>query len=94
MNNIVRRKKMESMKKGKIAEKIVEEMFKQSGFKVRSAGYESTFTDLADRDNLLQGPAAKYIRHHPDFIVVDKHNNAYLIEVKYRKFGLIDQKMV
>jgi hypothetical protein len=83
--------KMDSMQKGKAAEKIVEKMFKEAGFRVFRAGYESTFKGLADRYNLIQGPAAKYIRHHPDFIVVDKKNYAYLIEVKFRRFGLINQ---
>ena len=80
------------MQKGKTAEKIVEGMFKEAGFKIVKAGYENTFKGLADKENLLQGPAAKYIRHHPDFIVVDRFNKAYLIEVKFRTFGLIDQK--
>ena len=80
------------MQKGKLAEKLVEGMFSEAGFKVIKAGYENTFKDLADRNNLIQGPAAKYIRHHPDLIVVDKYNRAYLIEVKYRRYGVIDQK--
>jgi hypothetical protein len=84
--------KMDNMQKGRISEKIVEKMFKEAGFKVVKAGYENTFKGLADRENLLQGPAAKYIRHHPDLIVVDKFNYAYLIEVKFRTFGVIDQK--
>ena len=83
---------MDNMQKGKTGEKIVEDMFKEAGFKVIKSGYENKYRDLADRNNLLRGPAAKYIRHHPDLIVVDKSNNAYLIEVKYRKFGLIHQK--
>jgi len=82
----------DNLVKGKKAEKIVEQMFRESRFKVIKAGYENTFKELADRFNLIQGPAAKYIRHHPDFIVVDKFNNAYLIEVKYRRFGIINQE--
>ncbi len=81
----------ENFEKGKKAEKIVKQMFKEAGFKVKKSGYENTFGDLADKDNLIQGPAAKYIRHYPDFIVVDPSNNAYLIEVKYRRFGEIKQ---
>lgn len=81
----------DSLRKGKIAEKIVEQMFKEAGFKVICAGYENTFSELADQYNLLQGPAAQYIRHHPDFIVVNSNNEAFLIEVKYRRFGIIDQ---
>ncbi len=82
----------DNLKKGKLAEKIVEQMFKEAGFKVISAGYEKTFSQLADQYNLLQGEAAQYIRYHPDFIVVNSNNEAFFIEVKYRKFGVIDQK--
>lgn len=52
----------DNLKKGKIAEKIVEKMFKESGFKVIQAGYEKTFSQLADRYNLLQGEASLSIR--------------------------------
>jgi hypothetical protein len=83
---------MDNMQKGKKAEKIIEGMFKEAGFKVFKSGYENTFKDLADRNNLIKGPAGKYIRHHPDFIVVDKQNYAYLIEVKFRRYGLINQE--
>jgi len=83
---------MDNMTKGKIAEKLAIQMFKEAGFKVKKAGYENTFKDLANKNNLIKGPAGEYIRHHPDLIVIDKFNNAYLIEVKYRKFGLIKQK--
>ena len=83
---------MNNMQKGKIAEKLAIQMFKEADFKVKKAGCENTFKDLADKDNLIKGPAGEYIRHHPDLIVIDRSNNAYLIEVKYRKFGLIEQK--
>ena len=82
----------ENFKKGKLAEKIVWQMFKEAGFKVIPSGYESTFSELANRYNLIQGPAAQYIRHHPDFIVINPRNEAFLIEVKYRKFGIINQQ--
>ncbi|MFC1768978.1 GcrA family cell cycle regulator [Nanoarchaeota archaeon] len=82
----------DNMEKGKIAEKLAIQMFKEAGFKVKKSGYENTFKDLADKDNLIKGPAGEYIRHHPDLIIIDRYNNAYLIEVKYRKFGLIYQK--
>jgi hypothetical protein len=86
------KKMMSNMTKGKIAEKIAIQMFKKAGFKVKKAGYENTFTDLADKNNLLKGPAGQLIRHHPDLIVIDKQNNAYFVEVKFRKYGVIDQK--
>lgn len=82
----------EGMKKGKIAEKIVEQMFKEAGFKVKRAGYENTFTDLAQQKEKIGGPAGQYIRHHPDLIVINPRNEAFLIEVKYRRFGVINQR--
>ena len=57
---------MDNMQKGRISENTGEKMFKEAGFKVVRAGYENTFKGLADKENLLQGPAAKYIRHHPE----------------------------
>ncbi len=81
----------ECMKKGKIAEKIVGQMFKEAGFKVIHSGYEKTFSQLADRYNLLGGPAGNYIRHYPDFIVINERNEAFFVEVKYRTFGIINQ---
>lgn len=84
----------DNMKKGKLAEKIVKQMFKDAGFKVVQSGYENTFSQLANQYNLLQGEAAQYIRHHPDFIVVNSHNEAFLIEVKYRRLGVIDQNAI
>ena len=85
---------MNNMEKGKTAEKLAIQMFKEAGFKVKKSGYEHTFSDLVNRDKPLKGPAANYIRKHPDLIVVDENNNSYLIEVKYRKRGTIDREDV
>lgn len=82
-------KKMDGMTKGKIAEKIVESLFKDAGFKVIKYGYEYTVPQLADRNNLIKGEAAEFIRHQPDFIVVNEYNEAFFIEVKYRREGKI-----
>jgi hypothetical protein len=72
------------MKKGRIAENIVSSMFKEAGFKVIKYGYEYTVPQLANRNNLIKGKAAAFIRHQPDFIVVNKKNEAFFIEVKFR----------
>ncbi|MFC1742293.1 hypothetical protein ACFL3V_07195, partial [Nanoarchaeota archaeon] len=76
--------KMDPMTKGKKAEKLIADLFKEAGFKVIKYGYEHTVKELADRYNLIKGPAAQYIRHQPDFIVVNKKNEAFFIEVKHR----------
>ena len=77
---------------GKTAEKIVAQMFEEAGYKVINYGYEYTVPELADRNNLIKGDAANFIRHQPDLIVVDKDNNAFFIEVKFRREGKILKK--
>jgi hypothetical protein len=81
-----------NMKKGKKAEKIVADLFKEAGFKVVKYGYEHTVPDLADRNNLIKGRAADYIRHQPDFIVVNKRNEAFFVEVKHRSKVIMPEK--
>jgi len=75
---------MDSMEKGKTAENIVMDLFKEAGFKVYRYGYEHLLPELADRENLLQGRAAQFIRHQPDLVVVNKRNEAFFVEVKFR----------
>jgi len=83
-----------NMRKGKIAEKIVEGMFKEAGFKVIRYGYEYTVPELADKSNLINGKAGKYIRHQPDFIVVNGRNEAFFVEVKHRSKKIIPEKEI
>ena len=78
---------MNGMQKGKLAENIVKDMFKEAGFKVINQGYEYTVPALVDRYNPIQGKATEYIRHQPDFIVVNKRNEAFFVEVKFRTEG-------
>jgi len=75
--------------KGKVAEKIVKDLFTEAGFRVINYGYEHTVPELADRDNLIKGLSADFIRHQPDFIVVNEKNEAFFVEVKFRKQGKI-----
>jgi hypothetical protein len=74
----------DNMKKGKKAEAIIADLFKEAGFKVIKYGYEHTVKELADKNNLIKGMAGQYIRHQPDFIVVNKQNEAFFVEVKHR----------
>jgi hypothetical protein len=83
---------MNNMEKGKTAEKIIENMFKEAGFKVIKYGYEYTVPGLADGRNPIQGLASQYIRHQPDFIVVNKRNEAFFVEVKFRTEGILKNK--
>ncbi len=73
--------------KGKLAEAIVRCMFEDLGFEVISYGYENTCPTIAKKYHTIKGDVKNLIRKAPDFIIVDKENNAYFIEVKYRKNG-------
>jgi len=75
---------MNNMEKGKLAENIVKKMFEEAGFKVYKYGYEHLLPELADKNNLLKGMAGQYIRHQPDFVIVNKRNEPAFIEVKFR----------
>ena len=79
---------------GRKAEKLVQDMMEELGFKVIPFGYEYLLRDLANKKNLLKGPAGKVIRSQPDFVIIDKDNYTYFIEVKYRKYGEISEKSI
>ncbi len=81
------------MQKGKTAENIVKEMFESAGFKVIRYGYEHTVPSLADKENLITGRASDYIRHQPDLIVVNEHNEAFFVEVKFRSYKIADREI-
>jgi len=83
---------MNGMAKGKKAEGIISDMFKEAGFKVIKYGYEHTVPELVDRYNPINGEAAEYIRHQPDFIVVNRGNEAFFVEVKFRKEGILKDR--
>ncbi len=85
---------MDSMEKGRAAEKIVSDLFEEAGFKVIKYGYEYTVRELADKSNLIQGKAAEYIRHQPDFIVVNKRNEAFFVEVKHRSKTIMPDREI
>lgn len=72
------------MGRGKHAEKIVKKMLTDAGFEVYNYGYEYTVKDLAMRENKVKGVAGEYLRHMPDFVIVNKTNYAFFIEVKFR----------
>ncbi len=80
------------MKAGKIAEKIVKELFEEAGYEVIRYGYEYTVPRLARRKIKIIGEAADYIRHQPDFVVINKKNEAFFVEVKFRSSGVIKKE--
>lgn len=73
----------ENLKKGRMAESIVEELFRLNGWRVEKYGYEYTVPHLCEGAN-LKGDAGHFIRHQPDFVVVNKKNEAFFVEVKFR----------
>lgn len=72
--------------KGRIAETIIEELFKSLGFQVFSYGMENSIPGIKDLLKGIRGDVVKNIRQMPDFVVF-KDNKAHFIEVKYRGNG-------
>ncbi len=72
--------------KGRIAETIVEELFRSLGFQVFSYGMENSIPGIKDLLKGVRGDVSKNIRQMPDFVVF-KDNQAHFIEVKYRASG-------
>ena len=73
--------------KGKIAEIIFEQMFRESGrYTILHSGYEYTLPELAQYQHLAEIKAViENIRNAPDFVLVSQDKKeVYLIEVKYR----------
>lgn len=78
--------------KGKKAEKIVEDLFKEAGFEVYKYGYEHTLPKVAKRRPLIKGKAGEYIRHMPDFVVVNDKSEAFFVEVKHRSSKIFPER--
>jgi hypothetical protein len=73
--------------KGKIAEIIFEEMFRESGkYTILRSGYEYTLPELAQYQHLTEVKAVmENIRNAPDFVLVSEDKTeVHLVEVKYR----------
>lgn len=78
------------LKVGKKAEGIVEDFLKNVGFEVFRYGWEYTMPRLLKYK--ITGDASDYIRHMPDFVVLDKYGEAFFVEVKYRSEDEIKDK--
>lgn len=83
----------ENMIKARIAETIVEEMFRRSGYQVYRFGYESVLQNLVQNKNRIDKghDVGQTVAHMPDFLVV-RDNIPDFIEVKYRKSGKLNVK--
>lgn len=72
--------------KGRIAETIIEELFKSLGFQVFSYGMENSIPGIKDLLKGIRGDVVTNIRQMPDFVIF-KNQKAHFIEVKYRSSG-------
>jgi hypothetical protein len=74
--------------KGKIAEVIFEQMFRDCGkFTILPFGYEKTVPEVAQYQHIVEvQKVLDNIRHAPDFIIITQNRSqVYLVEVKYRR---------
>ncbi len=88
------------MVKGKIAETLAEELFRDLGFYVMKFGKEHTINPLIQLESFIKGCDGKfklegedykyiypvsYLNKLPDFIIVHKEGNVDFLEVRFRK---------
>jgi hypothetical protein len=75
--------------KGKIAQIIFEQMFREQGeYTVIPFGYENILPEIFPQHNNFEGAqkAINNIRNAPDYTLISiKKEKVYLVEVKYRK---------
>ncbi len=72
--------------KGRIAETIFEQMFRESGkYTILRSGYEYTLPELAQYQHLAEVKAVlENIRNAPDFVLISQDKKeVYLVEVKF-----------
>ncbi|MDD3808542.1 MAG: hypothetical protein PHG49_03475 [Candidatus Pacebacteria bacterium] len=76
----------ENMLKGRMAESLVEELFKLCGYKIYRFGYEAVLQNLVQVESNFEkyNDVAEKIRAIPDFIVIDSSGKPVFIEVKFR----------
>lgn len=75
---------LRKMIKGRIAETIVEELFREMGFRVFRYGMENTIPGIIPLiENGSQNPVSRRLRQAPD-LVVYKDGTAHFVEVKFR----------
>jgi len=76
----------ENILKGRMAESLVEELFKQCGNKVYRFGYEAILQNLTQLEKLFnrESEVGQRISSIPDFIVINKQGKPFFVEVKFR----------
>lgn len=73
-----------NMIKGRIAEALIEQLFIKLNFKVYRYGMENTIPGIMELLRGVRSDVATTIKRMPDFVIQDKNNDAYFIEVKFR----------
>jgi hypothetical protein len=83
----------ENMLKGRIAESLVEEMFKKFGNAVYRFGYEAILQNLTQIEKSFNhnNDAGERIQCIPDFIILDNKKEPIFLEVKFRANGELHQ---
>src|SRR3990167_1849719 len=76
----------ETSLKGRMAESLVYDLLKESGNEVFRIGYEAILPGLARIQESFKrnSEVGEKIRSIPDFFVIDKAGNPYLVEIKFR----------
>jgi len=73
--------------KGRIAEALIEQLFRSLGWKVMRFGMEHTHPHLIDSVAGRDDVVSKTVRSQPDFIVQKNDGQPFFVEVKYRASG-------
>lgn len=81
------------MLKGRMAETLVEELFRKSGNKIYRFGYEAILQNLTQIEKSFNGSGevGSRIRAIPDFVVLDREGNPTFLEVKFRWSGQLHE---
>lgn len=84
----------ERLLKGRMAESIVEELLKNCGNRVYRFGYEAILQNLTQLEKAFDrnSKAGQRIKSIPDFIVIDKKGEPFLVEVKFRTDFIVYSK--
>ena len=72
--------------KGRMAESLVYDLLKESGNEIYRLGYESVLPGLTGKKEtrVKKSKIGEKLRVIPDFFMIDKSGEPYLIEVKFR----------
>jgi len=76
-----------NMVKGRICETVIEELLKKAGYTVYPFGYEKTVPSMTE--DLESWHGLRQIKSMPDFLIKGQDRQSYLIEVKYRRSGIL-----